>query len=44
MGQRFTLSFSDIKMANEAYGCGGQFSPLSLLYWNNSMIFNLNQS
>jgi len=23
MGQRFTLSFSDIKMANEAYGCGG---------------------
>ena len=24
MGQRFTLSFSDIKMANLAYNCGGK--------------------
>jgi hypothetical protein len=23
MGQRFTLSFSDIKMANQAYNCNG---------------------
>lgn len=23
MGQRFTLSFSDIKMANKAYSCDG---------------------
>ena len=25
MGQRFTLSFSDIKMANLAYNCNGNF-------------------
>lgn len=25
MGQRFMLSFSDIKMANEAYTCYGKF-------------------
>ena len=26
MGQRFTLSFSDIKMANKAYNCDGLFA------------------
>lgn len=30
MGQRFTLSFSDIKMANKAYSCDGIFSVFLL--------------
>jgi hypothetical protein len=32
MGQRFTLSFSDIKMANHAYSCDGK--PIILMLLN----------